>query len=116
MVASQQAKVPLVADVKIFEPERSKNKFYIQSGIRQVYLYTQDYNVPVGYLVIFTPYSLETIDARFILANGIQVWQFNGKSVFFVQIDIFPHEQSASHRPAPEIETITAQELIASCN
>lgn len=110
MVASQQSAHPLVADVKVFDPERSKNSGYIQKGLRQVHTYTQDYNVALGYLVIFTP-TAKRLTLELSAENGIQMWQMNGKTVFLVQVDIFPHEQTASQRPAPEIETIAASEL-----
>lgn len=110
MVASQQSKAPLVADVKVFDPERSKNSSYIQKGLRQVHIYTEDYNAPMGYLVIFTPTSKRLI-VDLPAESGIQCWQLNGKTVFLLQIDIFPHEKSATQRPAPQVETITADQL-----
>jgi hypothetical protein len=37
----------------------------------------------------------------------------NDKTIFLVQIDIFPHEQSASKRAVPEQDVISEAELAA---
>jgi hypothetical protein len=110
MVASQSSRSPLVADIKVFDPAKGKDRGYIRRGLRQIHIYTHDHNIPIGYGVIFVP-----TPKRLILdlpsEQGIQRWQEGGKTIFVVQIDIFPHEKSASHRPAPETETITEAEL-----
>jgi hypothetical protein len=43
---------PLIADVKIFNPDKSKGAPYLIKGFHQLYRYTCDYNEPVGYLII----------------------------------------------------------------
>lgn len=110
MVASQDSRNPLVADVKVFDPDKGKDRSYIRRGLRQIHTYTHDYNVPTGYAVIFTPTPKKLI-LDLPVEQGIQRWQEGGKTVFIIEIDVFPHEKSASHRPATETETITAEEL-----
>jgi hypothetical protein len=110
MVASQATRNPLVADIKVFDPEKGKNSTYIRKGLRQIHTYTHDYNVPLGYAVIFTP-TAKRLTLDLPADQGIQKWQADGKTIFLVQIDIFPHDKSASQRPTPETETLTLAEL-----
>lgn len=44
---------PLIADAKVFNPERSHGKAYVIKGVHQLYRYACDYNEAVGYLIIF---------------------------------------------------------------
>lgn len=97
-VSSQQGEDPLVADVKIFNPEKSKGKSYIAKGFRQVYDYTLDYNEPVGYLLIFKTCEEEL---KFSLPNSTHSTPFikhNSKTIFFLVIDIHAYEETASQR------------------
>ncbi len=48
-----------------------------------------------------------------MLAEEVAYFTFGDKTVFLVQIDIFPHEESASKRPIPESETMSELELQA---
>ena len=52
-VADQVGKERVIADTKLFWPERSKGKSYIISGFNQAYIYACDYNEPCAYLVIY---------------------------------------------------------------
>ena len=52
-VADQVGKDRVIADTKLFWPERSKGKSYIISGFNQAYTYACDYNEPCAYLVIY---------------------------------------------------------------
>lgn len=45
-VADQVGKERVIADTKLFWPERSKGKPYIVSGFNQAYIYACDYNEP----------------------------------------------------------------------
>ncbi|RCV64829.1 hypothetical protein C5S53_06820 [Methanophagales archaeon] len=89
MIAAQKSDEPLIADVKIFNPEKGKGTDYIAKGFNQIYLYTLDYNEPFGYLII---YNTSGQDLRFALANQEQTTPFvvhNNKTIFVVTIDIF---------------------------
>ena len=89
-MAAQNSEDPLIADVKIFCPDKSKNKSYIIQGFRQIYQYTLDYNEPFGYLIIF---KTSDRDIKFSLQDSTQktpLINYNNKTIFFFVIDIFP--------------------------
>jgi hypothetical protein len=112
LVAAQESDEPLIADVKIFNPEKGKGTAYIAKGFNQIYIYTLDYNEPFGYLII---YKTCEEDLRFALANQEQSTPFvihNNKTIFLVTIDIFPYESSASKRGPLRTVEITEEDLI----
>jgi len=103
---------PLIADTKIFAPSSGKGTSYIIKGFHQVYLYTLDFNEPVGFVII---YNLSGDDLKFALTDKAQstpLVTHNGKTIFFVVIDIFPHETPASKRGQLKCHEITADELV----
>lgn len=112
LIENQQNDNRLLAEVKIFNPEKSRGKNYIAKGFRQLYDYTLNYNESFGYLIIFKTcdidlsFSLKTED-RFI--NYIN---HNNKIIFFVMIDIFDYEKSASKRGKLKTEVVTEDYLI----
>lgn len=111
LVAAQTSEEPLIADAKIFDPAKSKGVNYIASGFRQIYTYTLDYNQPVGYLVIFK--TCEE-DLRLPFANESQATPFvqhNNKTIFFLVIDIYPYETSASKRGKLQYKELTEDQL-----
>ena len=113
LVAAQNSNDPLIADVKIFDPQSGKNKAYLISGFHQVYQYTLDYNESFGYLVIF-----KTCEEGLAFSFGQQeqstsFFMFNGKTFFVVMIDLFAHEKSASKRGKLKSYVITEQELVS---
>lgn len=111
LISAQDSTDPLIADVKVFDPQSGKNKSYLISGFHQVYQYTLDHNEPFGYLVIFKlceeglAYSLSQQEQSTSFAT------FNGKTIFFVVIDLFAHKKSASKRGKLNSYVITEQEL-----
>lgn len=112
LIADQKSDDPLLADAKIFNPDKSKGKSYIANGFKQVYTYTQDYNEPFGYLVI---YKTSGRDLKFNLSKQMQSTPFllhNNKTIFLITIDIFPHKTSASKRGILEPVEITEKDLI----
>ena len=112
LIAMQKTDDALVADAKIFDPDRSKGKAYIASGFAQVYRYTVDYNEPFGYLIV---YLTGEHDLRFALKKKAQATPFvshNNKVIFLLTIDIFPHAESASKRGALHPVEITEADLI----
>ena len=98
MVSAQEGPGRLVADVKIFDPDRGKGTSYLYSGFSQVYQYTKDYNDSFGYLVIFET-CLEdlSVHARDQDA-GIPFFTHNNKTIFVLIIDIFDYPTPASKR------------------
>lgn len=112
MVSAQHSPNPLVADVKIFDPASSRGSSYIKRGFHQVYRYLHDFNQPIGYLVVFkgSEKQLE-VNVATALTEGVPYLTIGDKTIFLVQIDIFPHEESASKRPIPEREIISEVDL-----
>jgi|GEM_PF-400436 len=113
LVSSQQGSEPLIADVKIFNPDKAKDKAYIASGFHQVYTYTLDHNEPFGYLVIF---NTGAVDLKFALAEESQHIPFvvhNGKTIFLITIDISHYDESASKRGKLKSVVITEADLVA---
>lgn len=108
----RQSDNPLVLDAKIFEPNGSRNKKYILKGFRQVYQYTLDYNKPFGYLVIF---KVCEKDLKFNLnsqSSSVQYVNLNSKTIFFIVIDIYEYEQTASKRGELKAYVINESDLI----
>lgn len=109
LVSALATNESLIADTKIFNKE--KGKTYIINAFRQIYQYTLDYNEPLGFLVIYKtceedlklPFENETQRTPFV--------QHNNKTIFFVVIDIFPYEKSASKRGKLKFIEITENEL-----
>jgi hypothetical protein len=112
MVSAQHSPNPLVADVKIFDPASSRGSSHIKRGLHQVYRYLHDFNQPVGYLVVFkgTEKQLE-VNVSTAHTEEVPYFTLGDKTIFLVQVDIFPHEESASKRPIPEGEIISEVEL-----
>jgi len=111
IVSSQNSDEPLIADAKIFNPEKGKSKDYIAKGFRQIYNYTLDYNEPIGYLVIFKT-SEEEI--KFCLPNSTQNTPFvehNNKTIFFITIDIHSYDKTASKRGKIKYLEFTEEDL-----
>jgi len=114
LVASQQSNEPLIADAKVFNPEKGKSKRYLLQGFRQIYQYTSDYNEPIGYLVIFNTSDSQLRFAVGASAEPLPRIVLNNKTIFFLVIDIYPHSLSASKRPQPEIVEMSEGEIVGS--
>jgi hypothetical protein len=111
LVSIQSGEDAIVADAKIFWPEKGKNISYLCKGFNQVYLYTTDYNEPFGYLVVF---NMSGKDLRFSLENYSLNFPFvvhNAKTIYFITIDLFPYETSASKRGKAESYIISEADL-----
>ena len=105
---------PLVLEVKVFDPDRSRGKSNLRQGLHQVLRYANDYNQSLGYLVIFN-----CSDRQLVIsseeASGAEFpprITFGGKTFFAIPIDIHPDIASASkEKPASRL-TIGYKELI----
>jgi len=115
-VSIQSGEEPIIADAKIFWPEKSKGVNYICKGFNQIYLYTVDYNEPFGYLVIF---NMAGKDLKFSFANYSLNFPFivhNAKTIYFITINIYLHETSASKRGQTKSYIIYEKDLIEEIN
>jgi len=111
-VSPDSAKEPLVADVKIFSPDKGKGKPYLVSAFAQVYQYALDHNHPFGFLVIF---NTSGKDLNLVFAHQNDTVPFvthNHKTVFFVVIDVFPYGASASKRGKLASIQLLEEELV----
>ena len=110
LIASQDTDDPVLLDAKVFDGE-GRGKSYIRKGFNQIYTYTQQYNEPFGYLVI---YKTCERDLRFSLkqSGNIPLLVHNHKTIFLITIDIYPHPKSVSQRPPIQATEITEEELI----
>lgn len=102
----------IIADTKIYWPEKSKNKSYIIHGFNQIYTYLCDFNEAFGYLII---YNLTDEDVRFLLPQTRSVfpaYTYNNKTVYFVIINLYEHKSSASKRGQRKVIDITDTELV----
>jgi len=112
LISAQDSKDPLIADAKIFCPEKGKDKSYLAKGFNQIYQYTLDYNQPFGYMIIF---KTSPDDLKFVLPEQEQSTPFlvhNHKTIYFMTIDIYPHEKSASQRGVLKTMEITVDDLV----
>lgn len=111
IAAAQGTDDPLLADAKIFDAS-DRGKRYIRKAFNQIYTYTQQYNEPFGYLLIF---KITDRDLSFSLSNNflnIPVVIYNHKTIFLITIDIYSHSKPVSQRNPLSSIVITEEELI----
>jgi hypothetical protein len=113
LIGSQEGPDRLLADVKIFNQDKNKGGSYIVQGFRQVYQYAADYNQPIAYLIIFNTCNKHLRIATSGRPDLIPQVVVNHKTVYFLVIDLYPHETSASKRPQTEAVEITEDQIVA---
>jgi len=112
LISAQEGPDRLVADVKIFDPGKSKGTSYLCAGFNQVYQYTKDYNDPFGYLVVFKSCREDlSVHAR-DQDVAIPFFTHNNKTIFVLVIDIFDYPQTASKRGHLKSYELLEEELI----
>jgi hypothetical protein len=112
MVALQgSSSEPLIAEAKVFNPEGGRGKAYILKAFRQVYRYTCDYNQPIGYVVIFRTSERPISFALPSEAEPVPRVIRNHKTLFALEIDLYPHAETASKEHAPDPVIITEEEI-----
>ena len=112
LISAQTGTERLVADVKIFDPGRSKGLSYLHSGFNQVYQYTKDYNDPFGYMVIFKTCAEDLSVNALHQDSSVPFFTHNNKSIFVLVIDIFDYPVSASKRGALKSYELIESDLI----
>jgi hypothetical protein len=110
MVSSQEGPERLIADAKVFK--RGESKKYILQGFRQVYDYCADYNEAIGYLIIFNTSEKQLRFGVSGSAAPLPRVVLNHKTIFFLVIDLYPHEETASQRPQPDVVDISEDEIL----
>jgi hypothetical protein len=86
LIAAQDADDPLLLDTKVFD-NKNRDKHYLCKGFNQIYTYTQQYNEPFGYLVI---YNIAEQELCFSLecSGHIPMVIHNNKTIFLLTINI----------------------------
>jgi len=110
-VADQVGSDRVIADTKLFWPEKSKAKSYILSGFHQAYIYACNLNEPTAYLVI---YKLCSESLNFLTPASTSLFPsftVNNKTIFFVVVDICEYEAPASKRGTMRSYDITPEDL-----
>src|SRR6266446_6158724 len=98
LISAQSGSDRLVADTKLFNPERGQDRGYIIKGFRQIYDYTRDFNESFGYLVIFKTCEQDLAIPTQHQESSIPFITHNNKTIFLMVIDIFDYSNSASKR------------------
>ena len=105
---------PLVLEVKVFDPDRSRDKRHLRQGFHQVLRYANDYNQSLGYLVIFN-----CSDRQLVISpeegSGTEFpprITYGGKTFFVMVIDIHPDTASASKEKPASRQVINYKELV----
>ena len=114
MISAQTGRDRLLADAKLFNPERGQDRSYIAKGFRQIYDYARDFNACFGYLVIFNTCEQDLSIPTAHQEASVPFVTHNNKTIFFVIIDIFDYPQSASKRGKLKTYEITLQQLVES--
>lgn len=116
LVSSQSGPDRLIADAKIFDPDRGKDLSYLRKGFNQIYQYTNDYNETFGYLVIFKACEADLSVATDNQESSVPLVCHNNKTIFILVIDIFPHIKSASKRGKLKSYALVQDTLVESSN
>lgn len=114
LVAEQVGDSRVVADAKVFWPDKGKRKPYLLSAFHQAYTYARDLNEPCAYLVVFKNCKE---DIHFLVpptSTLFPSFTVNNKTIFFVVIDLCDHGAPASKRGILKSYDIMAEELIQS--
>ena len=114
LISAQSGKDRLVADTKLFNPERGQDRGYIIKGFRQVYEYTKDFNESFGYLVIFKTCEQDLAIPTQHQESSVPFITHNNKTIFFVVVDIFDYPESASKRGKLQAYEIPPQQFVES--
>jgi hypothetical protein len=94
LIGDQVGDDRLLADGKIFDVKRGVD--YLIKAFHQIYKYTLDYDEQFGYLVIFKTCKEDLSFDLPVEPYGIPHYTHNNKTIFFITVDIFPPETSAS--------------------
>lgn len=94
--------------MKIFT---GSNKAHIKTGFGQSLLYSNNYNSPTGFLVVF---NVSDKELKFNTTSSElpQRINFSGKTIFIITISIYPHEEPASTRTL-EVYEISEEYLVS---
>ncbi len=113
LIAAQGSEDPLLADAKVFDGDK-RGKAYVCKAFNQIYTYTQQFNEPFGYLVIFRTTDRDLCFSLSTASHNIPVVVYNHKTIFLLTIDIYVHPEPVSQRHPLKAVEITEEDLIES--
>ncbi|CBW25684.1 hypothetical protein BMS_0782 [Halobacteriovorax marinus SJ] len=113
LIANQSGEERVVLDAKyIGEGESSSQiKTKVVKAFRQVHDYCNDYNTSNGYILFYINAEV-ALDIESDELDGFRVVNLNGRALFFINVDIYENEKSASQRKALERVSIVKTDLI----
>ena len=105
---------PLVLEVKVFDPERGKDRRHLRQGFHQVQRYANDYNQSLGYLVIFNCSDRQLVISSEESSEAEFPPRINyaGKAFFAISIDVHPDTISASKERPASRQVVSFKDLI----
>jgi hypothetical protein len=103
----------LVLDAKLFDGTSARGKRYLRSRVNQLLTYTRDFHQSVGYLVVYRscPEDLQFSFAREDMLVPFVV--LDGRTLYFLVIDICEHETSASKRGPLKSHVVDEAEIMS---
>jgi hypothetical protein len=110
IISMQKADDPLLLDAKLFDAD-SRGKTYIIKAFQQIYTYTQQFNKPIGYLLIYK-ITDKDLYLNLRLESDIPCLIYNNKTIFFVVVDIFSHPKPVSQRQPVNAIELTEDDFI----
>ena len=110
IIAAQGTEDPLLADAKIFDAN-DRGKRYIRKAFNQIYTYTQQYNEPFGYLVIFKVTDRNLCFSLSNKSSSIPAVTYNHKTIFLITIDIHENPKPVSQRNPLSSVIISEEDL-----
>lgn len=116
VVALLGSEDPLVLEIKVFDPDRSKGKAHLRQGFHQISRYATDYNQSLGYLVIFNCSGKQLVISS---RDGSEEETptritYGGKTFFVVAIDVHPDAPTASVESPSSLFSVYVDELTGS--
>ncbi len=110
LIAAQDSDDPLLLDVKVFD-NKNRNKRKLCEGFNQIYSYTDQYNEPCGYLVIYD-ITEEGLCFRLKCLGHMPMVVHNNKTIFLLTINIHPCPRPPSKRGVLKPIVITEDDLV----
>jgi hypothetical protein len=104
---------PLVLEVKIFDRKKNYGKNRIIDGFSQIVSYSNDYNKPIGYLLVF---NMDVAEVDIVTKQNDNRWPSRvvlaGKTYFFIFVNIPPLDtETASNRGKIDKIVLREEEL-----
>jgi hypothetical protein len=111
LIVDQRGGQPTNVEVKVFDNE-DKDRAYLQAGFHQLFTYLVQYKAAVGYLAV---YRLCKEKLSFETDGVLQTVPFvyrDGKTIYLVEIDLFPYDKPVSQRGNLETVRVTKEQLV----